>query len=67
MERETFRTSLYPSGASIHFTYDDKSRIIRAEAGKDSWATYEYNSDGMLSEVRRSNGHSSAALHMKEC
>ena len=44
------------SGEVIHFTYDAQSRIIRAEDLRQHWSSYQYNNDGMLTDVQRSSG-----------
>ena len=40
----------------IRFTYDDSSRIKRAEDDAGHWAQYEYNADGMLKSAVSSSG-----------
>jgi YD repeat-containing protein len=45
-----------PHGHWIRFTYDDLSRIRKAEDDTRRWAQYEYNADGMLSSVILSSG-----------
>jgi YD repeat-containing protein len=45
-----------PHGRSINFSYDDLSRITRAEDDAGHWARYEYNADGMLKSVTLSSG-----------
>jgi YD repeat-containing protein len=45
-----------PHGRSIKFSYDDLSRIIRAEAYEGEWARYDYNAAGMLKTVTLSSG-----------
>jgi YD repeat-containing protein len=45
-----------PHGHSIRFSYDDLSRITRAEDDAGHWAKYEYNADGMLKSATLSSG-----------
>ena len=45
-----------PRGGSIHFTYDDQSRIIEARDSDGHWTRYQYNSAGMLTDVTGSSG-----------
>jgi YD repeat-containing protein len=45
-----------PHGHWIRFTYDDSSRITRAEDDAGHWARYEYNQEGMLRSVISSSG-----------
>jgi YD repeat-containing protein len=45
-----------PHGHWIKFTYDDASRIVRAEDDAGKWASYTYNRDGMLQDVSLSSG-----------
>ena len=40
----------------MRFTYDDLSRIKRAEDDAAHWSLYEYNADGMLKSVILSSG-----------
>lgn len=45
-----------PHGHWIRFTYDDSSRITRAEDDAGNWARYEYNPAGLLSSAILSSG-----------
>jgi YD repeat-containing protein len=45
-----------PHGHWMRFTYDDSSRIVRAEDDAGKWTRYAYNSDGMLTDVTFSSG-----------
>jgi Domain of unknown function (DUF6531) len=45
-----------PHGHWIKFSYDDGSRIIRAEDDAGNWARYRYNPDGMVQDVFLSSG-----------
>jgi YD repeat-containing protein len=45
-----------PHGHWIRFSYDDLSRIKRAEDDTGHWANYDYNADGMLESVVLSSG-----------
>jgi YD repeat-containing protein len=45
-----------PHGRWIRFSYDDLSRIMRAEDDAGHSAQYKYNSDGMLRSVILSSG-----------
>jgi len=45
-----------PKGPPMRFTYDEQSRIVRAEAGADGSAKYAYNAYGMLTDVVLSSG-----------
>jgi YD repeat-containing protein len=45
-----------PHGHWMRFTYDDLSRIKRAEDDAAHWSLYEYNADGMLKSVILSSG-----------
>jgi YD repeat-containing protein len=45
-----------PHGHWIRFSYDDLSRIKRAEDDAGHWAQYEYSGDGMLKSVITSSG-----------
>ena len=45
-----------PHGRWIRFSYDDLSRILRAEDDAGHWAIYDYNADGMLKSVVLSSG-----------
>jgi YD repeat-containing protein len=45
-----------PHGHWIRFTYDDQSRIKRAEDDANHWAQYEYDADGMLKSAILSSG-----------
>lgn len=49
---------LTPHGHWIRFTYDDKSRITKAEDDSGKWVRYEYGADrfGMLLHVIHSSG-----------
>jgi len=44
------------NGPPMKFTYDEQSRIVRAEAGADGSAKYAYNAYGMLTDVVLSSG-----------
>jgi YD repeat-containing protein len=45
-----------PHGHWIRFSYDDLSRIKRAEDDAGHWAQYEYNANGMLKTATLSSG-----------
>jgi YD repeat-containing protein len=45
-----------PHGHWIKFSYDDLSRIKRAEDDAGHWAQYDYNADGMLTSAILSSG-----------
>jgi YD repeat-containing protein len=45
-----------PSGASIHLSYDNHDRIVRAEDDHGAWTTYAYDSAGFLAAVTHSDG-----------
>jgi YD repeat-containing protein len=45
-----------PHGHWIRFSYDDLSRIERAEDDAGQWADYQYNADGMLKSAVLSSG-----------
>jgi YD repeat-containing protein len=45
-----------PQGGTIQFKYDDQSRIVHAEDSQGHWANYQYNTDGMLTDVQLSSG-----------
>lgn len=45
-----------PHGHWIKFTYDDSSRIVKAENDAGKWTRYTYNSDGMLADAIFSSG-----------
>jgi YD repeat-containing protein len=45
-----------PDGASIRLTYDNQSRVVRAEGSGGNWARYTYDSAGHLTEVAHSDG-----------
>jgi YD repeat-containing protein len=45
-----------PRGGSITFKYDNQSRVVRAEDNAGHWATYQYNTAGMLTDVKLSSG-----------
>jgi len=47
---------LTPHGHWIRFSYDELSRIKRAEDDSGRWAEYAYNQDGMLKSVILSSG-----------
>lgn len=52
-DRQEIRT---PHGHWIRFSYDESSRITRAEDDAGNWARYRYNPDGMLQDVLLSSG-----------
>jgi YD repeat-containing protein len=45
-----------PHGQWIRFRYDGLGRILRAEDDQRHWAKYTYGSNGMLTDVVRSDG-----------
>jgi hypothetical protein len=45
-----------PHGHWIKFSYDESSRITRADDDAGNWARYRYNPDGMLQDVLLSSG-----------
>jgi YD repeat-containing protein len=45
-----------PHGHWIRFSYDDLSRVTRAEDDKGNWVKYEYHPDGMLGAAIHSSG-----------
>jgi hypothetical protein len=45
-----------PHGGFIEFTYDDQSRITKAQDSAGHWATYKYNSTGMLTDAQTDSG-----------
>jgi YD repeat-containing protein len=48
---------LTPHRHTIKFSYDDLSRIVKAEDDQRHWVLYAYNGDGMLESATFSNGH----------
>jgi YD repeat-containing protein len=45
-----------PRGGAIYFTYDDGSRITKAEDNKGHWAKYAYDDRGLLTDVVLNTG-----------
>lgn len=45
-----------PRGGVIDFTYDEQSRITKAEDKKGHWAKYSYDNRGLLTDVILSTG-----------
>jgi len=43
-------------GHWIKLLYDDQARVVRAEDHEQHWVTYGYNTDGMLVDVKHSDG-----------
>ena len=45
-----------PRGRWIKLTHDEKARVVRAEDDERRWVTYDYSPDGLLVDVRHSDG-----------